>query len=1341
MADAQEEILNFRVQGGSQVRNELEQMTTTLTNHRRAVEDYNRVIATGGKPTAAQNRGNVAASGPSGIMGPGKLNYADAAIATEKLARNLVEVQKAEEALATINARKTGRPQMAAAAQAAAVQAARNPAGSLNSVLGEDLTSRQASIEALLSKAQRARSPQGRQKWTQQAEQEIEAVAALQDTVYSRAFPDSARKISNEVRRRAAGGDPMGAAEFANYRAGIMAGERVTPGTDPDIAEALARTARGEVRRVPHKDAQREIDMEARRRRAAGTPFTAPQFEAFEEETNKGKYVSDETDPYLNERMEHAGRNTSEKIGARLKQAYSKEGLRSQMTGFSAGYAALNLGDSAAQLADAPLSGERYTPEAMQRNIVGLAPGALALLASPLGPGASLGAAGVGTAGSGIFNAVSEKNENLRLITEEMSNQLGLGGKAAKGFSETLTAAAAKTSQPLVELAKNVLSVGNVVGTLSQGGINYQTELQQMFGSYTPKVVQAETEFAANAPLNRPYREMLQSGNTDRGQFIGAAMYEAAIGNREGAYTQLAAAGEQVLSPYARQLQDRKEFYANATLLGFQSHNSKQREEALQKTLDDMPDDKKYTIKDGPDKAFIDKFLEDTRDIQGHINEYSMQAGTAGVRAAISQESGTGLKGLAPAAAAQQDILATQRAAAETQKANFIDAISKAPANAVGSMKTLLAEVEQQIATIESQMLGSKNQVFRTGISEQASTFTSVLSQRETFGGEDYVRGRSAFSGEVQGNYQAREAMLIKQAGVESGLAMGQNTLKPEERASYVASAAQKKLQALQLQNELFRAGLGERTAEFEGGMGRLQIGSQEDILHGTSAFGPEAASNSEKQIVAMKARAEVLDKLAADKTNFLRPEERERDKTDAASQRLRADSEPLRLFQAKVEETRTKSDNRTSTLNVTRSFAGTQGSHIDVYKAENKLLDEQMERTRQLGQLLNSQPLMPLQDKLRLQTEINNSIAQEVTARKNLTEQVFSNLQEQAQTGSAAMSARASRLELTQGSSAGAYAAHVGSFKEAQAAASVARAAYDAEGDPKRKAAKLLNLENARQGVEDALMASTTQVESPQTRTQRNRISSEMQRQQMSIFEPGAPITGAAKLNTLDTSELRKIQEKRADLRQRGMLTAEVEERLVGQEEPLKTGILERQNQMNFGWMDRLTSMSVNSASFTSRIMPAPSDIAALAENKGLGSMSARVFGYYGGKSYDDSAAMGMLPSDIGKFSFGMRPGDNPDAGANMPFGMAADGGSLSAPIAEPASGLAPGAQTGDTGMSEALNQLTAAILHGLSVTVNLNNPTTGQQQAVVVNTGANQSGNAIIKGGDGHKASSARW
>lgn len=1342
MADAQEEILQFRVSGGQQARAELENLTSALATHRAAVDDYNRVVGAGGTPDAAQRKANQVATFPSGTY-TGQLNYEDAAKGAAKLTTQIAEVEKAERALSSYRANQTGRPQLAAAQGAAEAQYGRTHLDAADPTLSADLGNRQQAIDALLAKAQRARSPQNVMKWTQQAEREIDALAQLQDVVYSRPFPDAARRVSDEVKKRADSGNPFSPTEFAQYKAAVAGGQMTTTSTDPDVAEELARNARGEYRLVPHKNAKEEIEREARARRKAGTPFTAEQFEAFKEETNRGKYVSNDTDPYLKEEMEHAQRGPLERVGAAFKKAYSLEGLKSQFSGFSAGYAALNLGEEATSLAHLPLSGDRYTSEAMSRQVAGLAPGFAALVASPLGPGASLGAAGVTQAGVGIFTAMSERDEKVRLASEDLSRQLGKGTAAAGDFAKMLGEAAGKTGVPLAELAENVRRASGVVGTLGKGGVTYQANLAAQFQDQYPELAAAQLDFAGKAPMAQGYREMVRTGVDDPNEYRAAATYEALHGNLDAAYKQGELGGNAVDTPEVAGLKGRlkKDDYDinhPSLIPGYNVYKANAAdldESDAQQALDAIPAANRKQINPLA-KDDITKFFEETRLRLDQVDDAATKAGTFGTRGQEALGRGEGQAGLAPQTNLRVEQLADQREklTAERDELQVRNSKLTGKARSIGDVD--IAKFTGQIEAVNAEILGAKNEVFRSGLSESAATFNSRFTRQGLAAQNMQQLGGSVYDPAATANYTAREGSLTARAGVLNALATGKNHLTPEERQADLAQAEQLKVQANALRVEQFHRQLSEDAAKYTGAQGRQQIAGDELRQRGGSAFGADYGANYAERERRLGTRADTLDRLANDKTNFLSPQEREADRTEAAAKRLEQEQMAQRLFQEKVGEAGAKSENRTSALNIGRAVAETTGSHVQVYAAENKLLDEQIAHTRELGQLLQNAPNMPLVDRLRIQTEINNSIAQEVVQRKNLTEQVLDGVVSQAQTSSAVGSTRASRLELTQGSSPQAVAARMDSFREAQNAVAGAQMRFDAEDDPKRKAERQLQLEQARSAAETAMTEATAVVESPETRTQRMRLEAEEHRQQMSPFEKGAPITEAAKLNRLDQEELRKIEERRRQLRAQKMLTPETEERLVAQEEPIKTGILERQNQMNLGWMDRLVAMSVGSASFTSRIMPAPSDVAALAEAKGLGPMSARVFGGYQKKSFEDSTMMGFLPSEVSRYAFGQRPGDIVDAGGGAPYGVAADGGGLSAPLAETPSGMHPGAGAGDKGFNDALNTLTAAIQHGFAITVTLANPTTGQQQAVVVNAGANQDARSIMRGGNGPQA-----
>ena len=112
MADANEEILTFRINGGIQARQELDALTTSLQKHNAAVAEGNRIVSANGVLTKEQNRAYQEATLPSGTFGGGMFNLADTAKAAQQKLVILNDSVRAQKELNTLEDVRANRPQM-----------------------------------------------------------------------------------------------------------------------------------------------------------------------------------------------------------------------------------------------------------------------------------------------------------------------------------------------------------------------------------------------------------------------------------------------------------------------------------------------------------------------------------------------------------------------------------------------------------------------------------------------------------------------------------------------------------------------------------------------------------------------------------------------------------------------------------------------------------------------------------------------------------------------------------------------------------------------------------------------------------------------------------------------------------------------------------------------------------------------------------------------------------------------------------------------------------------------------------------------------------------------------
>ena len=1185
MANAEEEVLNFRINGGPQARQELDALTKSLEKHNAAVADGNRVAAAGGTMTKAQSRAYQEATLPSGTFGATAFNLADTAKAAQ---RNIATVNDSERALKEKNTlldAQMNRPQMREQQDRFKELSARHVGDHITPAVKKELDDLHAQIQTRLSDAERAVTPTKVAQATQVAAASIDQYKSLTDTMY----------------------------------------------------------------RVPYKNAAKSLDTEVRARMKAGMPMSLHEYAEKRQTYNGGEFVTPDNDPYLKEDFDHSHRSPMQRTGAFLRKAMSRENIFSGSTGFAAGYAALSLGESAAQAADQAtfISGERQTPEAFQRSMAGLAPAGVGLALSPFGPGASMIGAGVASAGTGVFDSMSKAREDLRMAAEEMSRAMGKGAAATTALSTSLENAAKQAGTPLVELAQSAAALGRTAGVLTPEGVGQQTRLQQLMGDFYPQAASANNQFMSSAPFTTGYQRSIRTGAGLTEAFNGAAMFEALSGNRDAAQKQAMQAGAEQMSPgyaqatanvtAARNFQDDPNplvrFARNLPFLGGTT-----RRMAAEATAAAIPESQRYTIAPGEMSEAIDRIVDTVRPATDALGA---NAAAANASAALSQQAmqaGQGLAGMRQFAPGQRAALGSEQSNLSTVLGQYQAALRRPGLDDEGRtrLRAAMNNIKEQIAGVRGQQQGVEVGLFREGLSEEESTFSTGYSRLGTAGSLDTLMGGSVFGRVAQANVAARRGALGSRAGT--------------------------------------------------------------------------------------------LEALAADRSNYLAPQEREADVAQAAQMRMQRQAILNQEQMQRIGERQSQSGLRTSVVGISAAEAQTRGTASSVYAEETARLNEQHRLQVELNAEM-ARGNLTVEQKLGLQTRINDMVAQEKVGRIAVRNTLIESLQ--AQTGAAAqgMATRAGRLDTAEGSSAAAVRARLSNYAESQNKVAIAQAQYLTDPNPRNRTANFADLEARRAELQQSGMEATRVVESPQERTARAQMQGTMERQNISIFEPGAPITEAARLNKMDAQRMRAIQQRRVLLRSQGMLQPEAEEQLVAQEEPIRTQMLERQNMMNLGWMDRLTAQSMNAPSFASRVMPPPSDIAALAEKRGLGAMSSRLFGFTKRTSYDAAQMLGFMPADVSRMAFGHRPGDFPDAGGGSPFGMAGDGGPLSAGQVLPSSPLGSGST--DKQLTDVLSMLAGVITKGLVITVHIPEPSTGRVASQTVNAGQNQGSQGLMRGG----------
>ena len=1185
MADANEEILTFRINGGIQARQELDALTTSLQKHNAAVAEGNRIVSANGVLTKEQNRAYQEATLPSGTFGGGMFNLADTAKAAQQKLVILNDSVRAQKELNTLEDVRANRPQMREQQERFKDLSGRHTSDHITPDVKRVIDDLQAHISNRLDDAERAITPAQRATATGQAESAIDRYKSLTDTMY----------------------------------------------------------------RIPYKNAARSLEKEVRERMRSGNPMDMHEFVAKQAEYNSGELVTPDTDPNSRETMNHMLRSPLQRGGAYMQKMFSRENIFSSNTGFAAGYAALSLGEAAASAADQStfLSGQRQTPESFQRSMAGLVPATAALALSPLGPGASMIGAGATAAGVGVFDAMSQARESIRLAADSMSREMGRGTAATVTFTNSLQDAAKQAGTPAVELAQSVAMLSRTTGVLTPGGIAQQTRLQSLMGEAYGESVGANNQFMSSAPFTTDYQRSIRTGQGLTEAFTGAALFEALRGNRDAAQKQAMQAGAEQMTPAYAQAQANvnaaRTFQDDPNPLtrlvrNLPFSNATADRKAREAKLAAIPTDQQYQIAPGEMADTIDRIVDTVRPAMDLMAGNAAAANTGAALAGQAVTLGRGLAGMQQYAPGQRYALAQGRGNLQTVLGQFQAALRHPGLDAEGRtrLQAAINQTQEQIAGVGGQQTNLEVGLFREGLSEQESAFSAGFSQLGTAGSMNVLMGGSVFGGAAQANVAARRASLGSRAGV--------------------------------------------------------------------------------------------LAALAADKTNFLSPQDRNADVAQAAQMRLQRQVMLNQEQMQRIGERQTESGLRSSEIGISAAQAQTRGAAASVFAEETARLNEQHRLQQELTAELQRGNLT-LEQKAQVQTRINGLVAQETVGRIAARNALFESLTAQNSAEGQGAATLARRLDVAEGSSPGAISARLAGFASSQNAVALAQARLAANPDPKMQPQLQAALEEAQAAMQQSSIEATGVVESQQARTARAQMQGMMQRQNMSIFEPGAPITEAARLNKMDAQRMRAIQQRRLLLRQQGMLQPEVEEQLVAQEEPLRGQMLERQNMMNLGWMDRLTSQSINAPSFASRVMPPPSDIAALAENRGLGAMSSRLFGFTKRTSYNAAQMLGFMPADVSRMAFGHRPGDFPDAGGGVPFGMAADGGPLSAAHVLSASALSSGSS--DKQLTDVLSLLAGVITKGLVITVNIPDPSTGKTASQTINANQNNGSRGLMKGG----------
>ena len=554
---------------------------------------------------------------------------------------------------------------------------------------------------------------------------------------------------------------------------------------------------------------------------------------------------------------------------------------------------------------------------------------------------------------------------------------------------------------------------------------------------------------------------------------------------------------------------------------------------------------------------------------------------------------------------------------------------------------------------------------------------------------------------------------------------------------------SQNQAQIVQAQAGLFQEKVTEQQAHFEGGYTRLGISGDALMLGGASVFDPRVARNLAQRRSFLAGQSAYDMGLAGDMTNFLSPMEREQRRTSAAQEDFEARfALPNQYAMQRIGETQARSGERQAGLRGDLARAQAGGGVLATLQAENRLIDDQKRLRDELNQRLLEGSLTT-QQQLQLTTQLRDIDSQIVTGRKQAFDSAVEGLGNTESARASIGSSQAERESRMRGTSAKSYAEAGAGYDAALRNVALLKFAADREVNPDLKVQKQAVYQKALSETEQNHVAELGTVSmGPKFDMQFTIASHELSRQMKSPFEPGSVLQSNALLGKLDHQKDLAISAQMARIDKDPHLTQDQRDAakapLTEAQQQVRDDLFDRQNSIDVGWMDRLVSMSVNAPSFAARLMPGSDRVASIAEKRGLGRMSARVFGYTDRKSYVDAATMGYLPSETSRYAFGDRPGDYPlgtgpnaylpVAAAAGPSGISMAGAALTTDSVENGGGLPP-QMVGE--LSQALMAFTTLLGRGIPVNVTQMDKATGDQASHTQNTGSIYSAAHIMRGG----------
>lgn len=996
--------------------------------------------------------------------------------------------------------------------------------------------------------------------------------------------------------------------------------------------------------RIPFENVNKVLQKAVTDAKKSGTPMSLPEYASLKRELAAGQLVNEATDPQLARAYRMATGTPMQRFGG-----WIGNNLKDPQNRWAMGYAALQLGSEVGDLGATYMDGRRYSQEARTRQWAGILPGALGLAGSAFGPVGSMAGSAIGAVGSAWIGAASERHESIRMASEAISAEMGRGAGAARGFADAINDAANRLGTPAAELADAVRSIAGSVSGFTTGGIRAQAQLQGQLGDLYPQALAAQLQHAGSTPFGLTYRNALATGNADANTYFGAALVEAARGNRQGAYGQLMLMGAKQQTPQLSALN----VAINAARSGdgvnpvfhwidqLPGSNVSKQISALEAQRNQLiQSGGGYSVSPTGQKTYIDRVLDTIGVGSDYTQLYQGAAGLASTRAGMAVTSGRGAAGYRSAIRGSLTNLSSAYGNIAGVIATLQDAQQRAtnPDDKRALQLVIDAAKAQQLGAA-NEALGERATGFRMGLSEEEAGFGSVNARLGTESQRYLLSGRSVNQeGDV---YRWRRTLLQSRARRLAGLAADRsNYLTPEDRQSYLAQAAQLRVEAtLGLENERSTRRLGETQQASAVNMSAL------------GAFGAVA------------------------------------------------------------------------------QIGGGPGEQL---AAANAKIREQVSLRHDLEHLLQT-GTFTLEQQRNIQDQINRSVESEITSRKQAVDATISGIRAINQAHASSLGAQASGMTLYGGTSNASFGLTQGSANASMQDLATLKWARDHATSPEEYAKLDAQYQQARTGVDQAAITQFGSVSmSPNWQLQMLRLRGRLSRQQRSPYEGGSVLDTGAKVSSLLGQQMRAIQAQRDRDRRAGKLYAPVEANLEGQEEDVRGQQFDMQQFLDVGWIDRLVAMSVGSPSFASRLMPGSDRVAAIAQLRGLGRMSARVFGSFDQSGVRAADLQQFMPSDVSRFAFGYRPGDHP--GTDISSDLASDGGALTPgrPSDAVEQGLvAPGPAKVMSELTGSIDALRFVLEHGLRIQIEQMNPTTGQKASTVTNAKTMSDGSDIMRGG----------